>query len=133
MPEKSLILFDGVCNVCNGFVTFILPRDRRNQFQFGSLQSHTAAEVLRDFPLAPRDVSTVILIEDGKLFTRSTAVLRIARKLGGLWSLAYPFIVIPPFIRDGLYDLVARHRYRLFGKRDACMIPKPEWKDKFVD
>lgn len=133
MPEKSLILFDGVCNVCNGFVTFILPRDLRDQFQFGSLQSHTAAEVLRKFPLAPRDVSTVILIEEGKLFTRSTAVLRIARKLGGLWSLAYPLIVIPPFIRDGLYDFVARHRYRLFGKRDACMIPKPEWRDKFVD
>ncbi len=133
MPEKSLILFDGVCNVCNGFVTFILPRDHRNQFQFGSLQSRTAAEVLRNFPLAPRDVSTVILIEEGKLFTRSAAVLRIARKLGGLWSLAYPFIVIPAFIRDGLYDLVARHRYRIFGKREACMIPKPEWKDKFVD
>lgn len=133
MAEKSLILFDGVCNVCNGFVTFILPRDRRNQFQFGSLQSRTAAEVLPNFPLAPRDVSTVILIEEGKMFTRSTAVLRIARKLGGLWSLAYPFIVIPTFIRDGLYELVARHRYRIFGKREACMIPKPEWKEKFVD
>lgn len=132
MAEKSLILFDGVCNVCNGFVAFILPRDHRNQFQFGSLQSPTVVEILRDYPNAPHDLSTVILIEDGELFTGSTAALRIARKLGGLWSLAYPLIILPTFLRDGCYNLIARHRYRLFGKRDACMIPKPEWKAKFV-
>lgn len=133
MAEKSLILFDGVCNLCNGFVTFVIPRDRKNQFQFGSLQSPKVIDLLRAYDHTSGEMSTVILIQDGKLYTQSGAVLRIARKLGGIWMLAYPFVLLPPFLRDWLYDLVARNRYRLFGRKDTCMIPRPEWRDKFVD
>lgn len=133
MPEKSIILFDGVCNLCNGFVTFIIPRDRKNHFQFGSLQSPNLTELLRTHNYTTSELSTVILLEDGKLYTRSAAVLRIARTLGGIWSLAYPLIFLPSFIRDGLYDWVARNRYRIFGRKETCMIPRPEWKTKFVD
>ena len=133
MPEKSIILFDGVCNLCNGFVTFIIPRDRKNHFQFGSLQSPNVTELLRTHNYTTSELSTVVLLEDGKLYARSAAVLRIARTLGGIWSLAYLLIFLPSFIRDGLYDWVARNRYRIFGRKETCMIPRPEWKTKFVD
>lgn len=133
VAEKSLILFDGVCNLCNGFVTFLIPRDRKNHFQFGSLQSPKVIELLRAYHYMTTELSTVILIEDDKLYTRSTAVLRIARRLGGIWVLAYPLILLPSFLRDWLYDLVARNRYRFFGRKDTCMIPRPEWRDRFVD
>lgn len=133
MSEKSLILFDGVCNLCSGFVTFIIPRDRKNHFQFGSLQSPKAIALLQTHHFTATDLSTVVLIENGKLYTRSDAVLRIARSLGGIWALAYAFILLPSFVRDWMYDGVARNRYRLFGRKDTCMIPRPEWSDKFVD
>jgi len=133
VAEKSLILFDGVCNLCNGFVQYIILRDRKNYFMFGSLQSVTAQEKLRAFQDAPGDLSTVVLIEDEQLFTSSTAVLRIALQLGGIWKLTYPLIFLPKFVRDGVYRFISRYRYRVFGKRNDCMIPRPEWKSRFVN
>lgn len=133
MPEStSIILFDGVCNLCNGFVAFLLPRDKQGRFQFGSLQSTVAAELLRGKSLDPSALSTVVLIEGGEIFTESTAVLKILKKLGGVWGAAYMLIVIPTAIRDAVYRFVSRHRYRLFGKRDQCMIPRPEWSNRFI-
>lgn len=133
MAEKSVILFDGVCNLCNGFVQFILPRDRKNSFLFGSLQSSKVVEMLLPFQYSADSLSTVVLLENNQLYTKSTAVLRIAWQLGGAWSLFYGLIIFPPFIRDSLYDVIARNRYRFFGRKDACMIPASKWKAKFIE
>jgi predicted DCC family thiol-disulfide oxidoreductase YuxK len=133
MPDKSIIFFDGVCNLCNGFVNFIIPRDQKNRFQFSSLQSAKAQIILKDYHYFIDDISTVILLEDGQLFTQSTAVLKIVRKMSGLWPLLYAFIIIPKPIRDFLYKRIANNRYRLFGKRDSCRMPSPELKSKFLE
>lgn len=133
MAEKSIILFDGVCNLCNGFVNFVIPRDRENKFQFGSLQSSKVKELLNHYQYLRTDLSTVILVENYQLHTQSTAVLKILRKMGGGWSLLYGFIIFPKFFRDFVYDLVAKNRYKLFGRKDSCMMPTPELKAKFVE
>jgi predicted DCC family thiol-disulfide oxidoreductase YuxK len=127
--DQSIVLFDGVCNLCNGFVQFILPRDPAGRFRFASLQSDSARRLLKgDAP-----VETVVLIEEGKTFVKSTAALRIARRLQFPWPAVYAFIVVPRGLRDILYDWVARHRYRWFGKRDACMLPTPQWRGRFLE
>ena len=129
----SLVLFDGVCNLCNGFVQFVVARDPGGRFQFGALQSASARRVLElhDTPAPLPDA--IVLVDDGQLFTRSTAALRIARRLTFPWPLAYAFIAVPRPLRDGIYDLVARHRYRWFGKRDHCMVPTPALRSRFID
>jgi predicted DCC family thiol-disulfide oxidoreductase YuxK len=133
MAEKSIILFDGVCNLCNGFVNFLILRDKQNQFQFGSLQSPKVQELLKEYHHSTNDLSTVLLIEDNKLYSQSTAVLKILRKMNGGWPLLYGFIILPKPVRDFFYQLIAKNRYRLFGRKDACMIPTPELKAKFVE
>ena len=133
MTDKSIILFDGVCNVCNGFVNFLIPRDSKNKFQFGSLQSLKVKELLKQYHYDANDISTVILIENNKLYPQSTAVLKIFRQMNGAWPWLYAFIIVPKPIRDFVYQLIARNRYKLFGKKDACMIPTPELKAKFID
>lgn len=139
MPENATILFDGVCNLCNGFVNFVIDRDPGAKFKFGSLQSPEAAALLREVapalstdPTSSDAMSTVILVEDGIVYTRSSAVLRILRHLGGAWPASYGFIIIPAFIRDFVYGIISRYRYRLFGKRDVCRIPTPELKARFI-
>jgi len=133
VPEKSIILFDGVCNMCGGFVKFILPRDHKSQFVFGSLQSTGAQQLLLSFRQPAERMTTVVLIEHGQLYVKSDAVLRILKQMGGGWALLYSGIILPLWIRDGLYDLIAKHRYRLFGKKTSCLVPRPEWKDRFMD
>jgi predicted DCC family thiol-disulfide oxidoreductase YuxK len=130
--SPSIILFDGVCNLCNGFVQFVIRRDERKCFIFGALQSEKAKEILSHFNLPKENFKTIILIEDDKVFTQSTAVLKIAKQLNG-WKLFYAFIIIPKFIRDFVYSIVSKYRYKIFGKRDACMIPTPELKGRFLD
>jgi predicted DCC family thiol-disulfide oxidoreductase YuxK len=132
MGEKSIILFDGVCNLCNWFVNFIISRDKANRFRFGSLQSRAVIELLKQQDFSSNTLSTVILLENGRLYFQSTAVLRILRQIGGAWSMMYVFIILPKPIRDFLYLLIAKHRYRLFGRQDACMVPTPELKARFV-
>jgi predicted DCC family thiol-disulfide oxidoreductase YuxK len=132
MDAKSIILFDGVCNLCNGFVNFLIDRDRKNRFQFGSLQSEHVKELLQPLHYSANELSTVLLLQDNQLYSRSTAVLKIFRQMPGPWPLLYTFIILPRPLRDYFYDLVARHRYRMFGKRDACRVPTPELKAKFV-
>lgn len=133
MQEKPLILFDGVCNLCSGAVQFVLKRDPGNIFQFASLQGETGRALLLERGRASDALSSIILLDNGKIHTRSTAALRIARRLSGAWPLLYAFIVIPPFIRDAVYDLIARNRYKWFGKKQECWIPGPQWKDRFLD
>jgi predicted DCC family thiol-disulfide oxidoreductase YuxK len=131
--EKSIILFDGVCNLCNGFVNFLIVRDKQNKFQFGSLQSQKVQELLKRYHYSTNDISTVLLIENNKLYSKSTAVLKILRQMDGGWPLMYGFIILPKLFRDFFYQLIAKNRYKLFGRKDACMIPTPELKAKFVE
>lgn len=131
---KSLVLFDGVCNLCNASVQFLIRRDPRGEkFQFASLQSAKAQEVLAQAHYPAGQLNTVLLVEGGKVYGRSTAALRLARKLPGLWPLLYGFIIVPPFIRDAVYNFIARNRYRWFGRQESCMIPTPELRNRFLD
>ncbi|MET0392273.1 MAG: thiol-disulfide oxidoreductase DCC family protein [Chitinophagaceae bacterium] len=132
-PASPVILFDGVCNLCNNTVQFILKRDKKKQFLFGSLQGKAGQQLLRQFNLPTADFNSFVLAEGDRFYTRSTAVLRMLKRLGGGWSLLYGFIVVPKFIRDGIYNWVARNRYKWYGRRDECMIPTPELKARFLD
>jgi predicted DCC family thiol-disulfide oxidoreductase YuxK len=130
MPEKAVILFDGVCNFCNSSINFVIRNDKKAQFQFAPLQSEAAQKLAGNRILSTPD--TVILIENDIIYEKSTAALRIAKKLDGLWPVLYGLILIPKFFRDPIYDLIARNRYKLFGKKESCMIPSPEIKSRFL-
>lgn len=132
MPA-AIILFDGVCNLCERSVQTVLKYDRQGYFHFASLQSDAGRKLLQQFGLPADELKSFVLIENGKAFTRSTAALRVAGKLGGPWKLLYPFIVLPAFLRNAVYDLIAANRYRWFGKKEACWLPKPEWTSRFLD
>ncbi len=127
---SAIILFDGVCNFCNGSVNFIIEHDKKNYFKFTPLQSDVGQEYVKKFAL--NEIDSVILVEDDKAYAHSTAALKIAKRLGGILSIAYVFIIIPRPIRDFFYKSFAKNRYRLFGKKDACMIPTPEIRAKFL-
>ena len=133
MYQHSIILFDGVCNLCNGAVQFVIKRDNKNQFLFASLQSEEGKQILEDnnFPANKND--SFLLVEDGKVYERSTATLRVLKNLSGLRSLLYGFIIVPKFIRDSVYNWIAKNRYQWFGRKDECMIPTPELKAKFLN
>jgi predicted DCC family thiol-disulfide oxidoreductase YuxK len=129
---SAIILFDGVCNFCNGSVNFIIERDRTNYFKFAPLQTEIAQTLLEKYNIDKAKTDSVILIEGDAAYTHSTAALRIARKLGGAFSWFYGFIIVPKPIRDFFYKLFAKYRYKLFGKKDACRMPTPEIKEKFI-
>ncbi len=129
---SGIILFDGVCNFCNGSVNFIIERDAENYFKFAPLQSEIGEKLVNEYGIDKNAVDSVILIENGKAYTRTTAVLRIAQKLGGAWRLFYGFIIVPEFIRDYFYKLFAAYRYKIFGKTEACMMPTPELRARFL-
>jgi len=128
----AIVLFDGVCNFCNGSVNFMIGHDSRGYFKFAPMQSDVGRELLDKFGIDRTETDSIILIEDDKAYTYSTAALRIARKLDGLWSWLYIFRFIPPPIRDFFYKLFAKYRYRLFGKKDVCMMPTPEIRQRFL-
>ncbi len=134
--EDHVILFDGVCNLCNSSVNFIIDRDRAGRFKFAALQSDEAVAYLGiTDSLGANDpalLQSVVLYENGRLYTKSTAALRIARHLDGGWPLFYGFIVVPRPIRDAAYDIIARNRYRWFGECDACRLPTPALKQRFL-
>ncbi len=129
---SAIVLFDGVCNFCNGSVNFIIERDAENYFKFAPLQSETGRQLLEKFGIDKTETDSVILIEDERAFTHSTAALKIAGRLPGIWSWLYAFIVVPKPVRDFFYKLFAKNRYRLFGKQDVCMMPTPEIRERFL-
>ncbi|MDX2001673.1 MAG: thiol-disulfide oxidoreductase DCC family protein [Chitinophagales bacterium] len=129
----AVLLFDGVCNVCNATVNFIMKRDKNGYFQFASLQSDYAQQQLTQAGYKTSDFDSVVLMENGKFYFRSTAALKVAKQLNGLWPLLYVFIILPPFIRNAIYNFIARNRYKWFGKRDTCRIATPEEKSRFID
>jgi predicted DCC family thiol-disulfide oxidoreductase YuxK len=128
-----VILFDGVCNLCNASVQFIIKRDSKSVFRFASLQSAIGQNLLRQAGLDTQLLYSVMFMYQGKVYQRSRAALEIAWRLGGLWSLFYVFILIPPFIRNAVYNWVARNRYRWFGVQQTCMMPTPDMKARFLD
>ena len=130
---KAIVLFDGVCNFCNGTVNFIIRHDRADRFRFAALQSEIGQRLLRQYNLNAPGVDSVILIENGRAFTHSTAALKIAGKLDGGWGVFIIFQFVPQVVRDFFYRLFARNRYRLFGKKDVCMMPTPEIKARFLN
>ena len=132
MPSK-IILFDGICNLCSSSVQFVIKRDAKNRFLFASLQSAAGQGYLRRFGLPADSFHSFVLVEDDKCYTRSTAALRVARFLTGAWPLLYACIIIPRFIRDAIYNVIARNRYKWFGKKEACWIPTPDLKKTFLD
>lgn len=131
--KKYIVLFDGVCNLCNSSVQFILKRDKQRKFLFGSLQGKAGQQFLQQFNMPANEFNSFILIENGKAYTRSTGALRMLKHLGGGWKLFYGLIVIPRFIRDALYNLIARNRYKWFGKKETCRVPTPEERSLFLD
>ncbi|WP_018343600.1 thiol-disulfide oxidoreductase DCC family protein [Cytophaga aurantiaca] len=131
-PGQSLVLFDGVCHFCNNSVNFIIDRDPKKKFVFAPLQSELAKTVLNKFGEDTIKIDTIILIQNNKIYKRSRAALEIAKQLNGLWSLCYVFIIVPGFIRDMVYNLIAKNRYKWFGQLEACRIPTPEMRERFL-
>ncbi|TWI84861.1 putative DCC family thiol-disulfide oxidoreductase YuxK [Lacibacter cauensis] len=131
-PDR-LVLFDGVCNFCNFWIQFALKRDKKGKLKFGSLQGTTAQEILPKYNIDPTVLTSVIFIEDGVAYRESTAALKVCRHLDGGWKLLYVLIIIPAFIRDGIYKWVGRNRYKWFGKQESCMLPTPEQRARFVE
>ncbi len=131
--DAPILLFDGVCNLCNGTVQFLIKRDREGKFKFASLQSDVAKELLKAYGLSPDAFDSFVYLKNGRSYQRSTAALHVLKDLGGLWKLFYGFIILPAPFRDLVYNLIARNRYRVFGRRDSCMIPTPELKSRFLD
>lgn len=131
--NKSIILFDGVCNLCNSSVNYIIKHDKTEHFLFVSLQSDVAKEILLQNNSNKINLETIILVENEKTYYKSTAALRIIKKLNGLINVLYLFIIIPKFIRDPVYDFIAKNRYKWYGKKDSCMIPTDNLKKRFLD
>ncbi|MFN0050244.1 MAG: thiol-disulfide oxidoreductase DCC family protein [Cytophagales bacterium] len=131
--NKSVVLFDGVCNLCNSSVNFIIDHDPKMKYKFAALQSDIGREMMKKHSVDTQYFDSVILLENEKYYTKSTAALKIARHLSGAWPVFYYlFIIWPPFIRNAIYDMVAKNRYRIFGKTEACRMPTPELKERFL-
>lgn len=131
--KTYIVLFDGVCNLCNSTVQFIIKRDTHNQFKFSSLQSEYGQNFLKERNLDSSDFKSIILYEpEVAYYTKSKAALKIAQNLGFPYNLLSVLLLIPSFIRDWFYSLVSKYRYHLFGKKDSCMVPTPENKRKFI-
>ena len=132
-PTPHVILFDGVCNLCDGFVQFVIKRDPTARFKFGTLQSGAALQLLQGTDLRPDDLKTVVYVKGNTRMYRSTAALTVLKDLGGAWALAYGFMIVPRPIRDWVYGFIAKHRYKWFGEKESCMIPTPELRSRFLD
>ena len=130
--SRHIILFDGVCNLCNGVVQFIIKRDKEKKFRFASLQSNAAIELLKEYGSYSEEMNTIIYIRDEKIYYKSNAALFIMQDLGGIWKLVGAFRIFPLFIRNTVYDLIAKWRYRIFGKKETCMIPTEDIVDRFL-
>jgi predicted DCC family thiol-disulfide oxidoreductase YuxK len=128
----AIVVFDGVCVLCSGWVRFLLARDRAERYRFAAMQSGAGRRLLAQHGLDPDDPVSFLLLEDGRTHTDSGAILRILTRLGGLWRLMALFYVVPAVLRDAAYRFVARRRYRWFGKRESCFVPTSDTADRFI-
>lgn len=132
MITPPVILFDGLCNFCNGAVNFIIRRDKKKQLKFAALQSEAGQQLLKRYNLPVSEFESFVLIEEDKVYTKSAAALKLCKHLTALWPLVYGLIIVPPIVRDGIYKWIAKNRYKWFGKKEQCMIPSPEIRNRFL-
>jgi len=130
--DHKIILFDGVCNLCNGAVDFFITRDKKDTFRYAALQSDIGIELQKKLNIDHKNIESFILIDGSKYYKKSTAALRVAAMLGFPYSLLFPLLVVPPFIRNFVYDVIAKYRYKWFGKKSTCRLPTPAEKAKFL-
>ena len=130
--EHKIILFDGVCNLCNGLVQFIIKIDKKEVFKFSSLQSDFGQKILLENNLDTKDLNSFIFLDQGKLYQKSTPALKMYKSIGSFWQLLYILIIVPRPIRDWIYSFIANNRYKWFGKQESCWIPTPELKSRFI-
>ena len=131
--EEKIILFDGVCNLCSGMVMFTIKRDVKAKIKYASLQSVSGQAFLKKFDLPLNDFNSFVYVIGDKHYRRSSAALRVFKELGGFWKILFIFIIVPPFIRDFIYAIISKNRYRIFGKKESCMIPTAEIKNRFLE
>jgi predicted DCC family thiol-disulfide oxidoreductase YuxK len=133
ISSDPILIFDGFCNLCSTLVQFIIKRDKKGRIKFVHLQSEKAKSLISDSGINSLNLNSVVFISSGKLYLKSSAILQLFKELGRPWGLLYGFIIIPLCIRDSLYDLVARYRYRLFGTRNNCPVPAPGTEERFIN
>jgi len=131
--EHYILLFDGVCNLCNSIVQFTIKRDSKGKFKFASLQSESGQAMLKKLGLPIDDFDSFVFIHQDKYFLKSSAGLHVLKELGGVWKLFYVFIILPKPLRDFIYNIIAKTRYSVFGKRDTCMVPTQDIKHRFLE
>jgi predicted DCC family thiol-disulfide oxidoreductase YuxK len=131
--SHPVILFDGICNLCNASVQYVIKHDKKRLFRFASLQSSFGEKVLKENNLPHNTFNSFILLDKNKIYSRSTAALLVAKKLSGIVKLLYAFIIVPKFIRDFIYNVIAKNRYKWFGKQETCWFPTPELKSLFFE
>jgi predicted DCC family thiol-disulfide oxidoreductase YuxK len=132
MKQNPIILFDGICNLCNSSVQFVLKHDKQGIFRFASLQSEAGRLLLQKNNLPQSNFNSFVLIQDDKVYLKSTAALKVAKQMSGATKYLYTFIVVPAFIRDAVYNVIAKNRYKWFGKKESCMIPTPALQSRFL-
>lgn len=133
LKHKKLILFDGVCNLCNASVLYVIKRDKKDMFRFATLQSEIGKQIIQHYRLDTSKTDSILLYSETKgLSIKSSAALQIAKHLGFPYNLTSIFFIIPPFIRNWVYDYIAKNRYKWYGKKEQCMVPTPELKAKFL-
>jgi predicted DCC family thiol-disulfide oxidoreductase YuxK len=130
--NNPIILFDGVCNFCNGAINFVLKQDKKGIFRFAPLQSEAGQKLLQEYNLSTKEFDSFVLIDNGKVYKKSAASLRVMNKLPWYWKEAQILRIVPTAFRDAIYDFIASNRYKWFGKKEQCMIPTPEMRSKFL-
>ena len=133
MKIHPVILFDGVCNFCNSTVNFVIKRDKKGRVKFTTLQSASGGQLLEQYNLPANDLQSFVFIENGIAYTKSSAALRVCRYMGAAWPLMMTCLLAPAFVRDGVYDYVAKNRYKWFGMQDQCMVPTAGIKTRFLN
>lgn len=132
MSNRLIILFDGVCNLCSGFVVFTIRRDPQAKFKFAPLQSEAGKDIQKEFNMNAKEITSIVLIDGNRHYVKSDAALRVLKELSGMWHLLYFLIIIPRPVRNFFYDVVAKNRYRWFGRKSQCMVPSPDLKSRFL-
>jgi predicted DCC family thiol-disulfide oxidoreductase YuxK len=130
--QHPIILFDGACNFCNGVINFIIRQDKKGIFRFAPLQSESGQQLLQQYGLPQQHFDSFVLVEKGKAYKSSTAGLRLYNQLPWYWKWTQVFWIVPPFLRNAVYDLIARNRYKWFGRKEQCMVPSPELRSRFL-
>jgi predicted DCC family thiol-disulfide oxidoreductase YuxK len=130
--KHPVILFDGICTFCNYWVNFAIKHDPQKKLRFAAFQSTAGLQLLNDYQISIESINSVIFIDKGKVYTQSSAAFRVCNYLSGFWKVFYGLLILPKFIRDFFYNIIARNRYKWFGKKESCIVPTPDINDRFL-